>query len=148
MHSALVRAQNVFGFFTTVAFAVAALIAASDMIAARTPSATVSVDKVQVYVWFFYLEPCCTSALFPHLRFMFHSIIPFMIRADAFELTVYEVVHIITARKKNNTPISASHLTPTCLRSSLGTQSKCLYMLQLSGLQIPYPRTQEIWKRA
>jgi hypothetical protein len=51
MHSALVRAQNVFGFFTTVAFAVAALIAASDLIAARTPSAVVTVDKVQVYVF-------------------------------------------------------------------------------------------------
>lgn len=49
MHSALVRAQNVFGFFTTVAFAVAALIAASDLIAPRTPSAVVTVDKVQVY---------------------------------------------------------------------------------------------------
>jgi len=51
MHSALVRAQNVFGFFTTIAFAVAALIAASDLIVARTPSAVVTVDKVQVYVW-------------------------------------------------------------------------------------------------
>jgi signal peptidase complex subunit 3 len=51
MHSALVRAQNVFGFFTTVAFAVAALIAASDLIAPRIPSAVVTVDKVQVYVY-------------------------------------------------------------------------------------------------
>ncbi len=50
MHSALVRAQNVFGFFTTVAFAVAALIAASDLIAARTPRSVITVDKVQVYV--------------------------------------------------------------------------------------------------
>lgn len=50
MHSALVRAQNVFGFFTTVAFAVAALIAASDLISSRTPRAVVSVDKAQVYV--------------------------------------------------------------------------------------------------
>jgi signal peptidase complex subunit 3 len=49
MHSALVRVQNVFGFFTTVAFAIAALIAASDLIVARTPSAVVMVDKVQVY---------------------------------------------------------------------------------------------------
>jgi hypothetical protein len=49
MHSTLVRVQNVFGFFTTVAFAVAALIAASDLIAARTPSAVVTVDKAQVY---------------------------------------------------------------------------------------------------
>ncbi len=52
MHSALVRAQNVFGFFTTVAFAIAALIAASDLIATRTPNAVVTVDKVQVYAQF------------------------------------------------------------------------------------------------
>jgi hypothetical protein len=49
MYSALVRAQNVFGFFTTVVFAIAALIAVSDLIAPRTPKAVVSVDKVQVY---------------------------------------------------------------------------------------------------
>jgi len=48
MHSTIVRAQNVFGFFTTVAFAVAALIACSDLIAPRTPSASVSVKDVQV----------------------------------------------------------------------------------------------------
>lgn len=52
MHSALVRVQNVFGFFTTVAFTLAALIAATDLIVARTPSAVVTVDKVQVYAWF------------------------------------------------------------------------------------------------
>lgn len=50
MHSALVRIQNVFGFFTTVAFVVGALIAASDLIGVRTPSAVVTVDKIQVYV--------------------------------------------------------------------------------------------------
>lgn len=50
MHSALVRAQNVFGFFTTVAFVVALFIAASDLFAVRAPNAVVSVDKVQVYV--------------------------------------------------------------------------------------------------
>ncbi|KAL2269735.1 hypothetical protein VTJ83DRAFT_1919 [Remersonia thermophila] len=38
MHSSLVRLQNAFGFFTTVAFVVAALIAATDLIAPRTPS--------------------------------------------------------------------------------------------------------------
>ncbi|KAL3422915.1 signal peptidase subunit [Phlyctema vagabunda] len=48
MHSTLVRAQNVFGFFTTVCFAVAALIAASDIISPRTPSASVSIKDVQV----------------------------------------------------------------------------------------------------
>ncbi|KAG4438237.1 hypothetical protein IFR05_006265 [Cadophora sp. M221] len=48
MHSTVVRAQNVFGFFTTVAFAVAALIAFSDILAPRTPSSSVIVKDVQV----------------------------------------------------------------------------------------------------
>jgi len=48
MHSTIVRAQTVFGFFTTVAFAVAALIAFSDVFSARTPSADVLVKDVQV----------------------------------------------------------------------------------------------------
>lgn len=52
MHTTLSRAQNVFGFFTTVAFVVAALIAASDYIAPRTPSAKITVGNVQVYVLF------------------------------------------------------------------------------------------------
>ncbi|KAL2133640.1 hypothetical protein VTI74DRAFT_1996 [Chaetomium olivicolor] len=38
MYSSIVRLQNTFGFFTTVAFVVAALIAASDLLAPRTPS--------------------------------------------------------------------------------------------------------------
>lgn len=37
MHSSLVRIQNTFGFFTTVAFVVAAFIALSDFVAPRTP---------------------------------------------------------------------------------------------------------------
>ncbi|EHA55752.1 hypothetical protein MCOR27_003444 [Pyricularia oryzae] len=51
MHSSLVRLQNTFGFFTTVAFVVAAVIAVSDLFAARTPTAptlrptSVSVNK-------------------------------------------------------------------------------------------------------
>ncbi|KAF4630500.1 hypothetical protein G7Y89_g7638 [Cudoniella acicularis] len=48
MHSTIVRGQNVFGFFTTVCFAVAALIAASDLLAPRTPRATVAANAVQV----------------------------------------------------------------------------------------------------
>ncbi|KAG9234676.1 microsomal signal peptidase-like protein subunit [Amylocarpus encephaloides] len=48
MHSTLVRTQNVFGFFTTVAFVVAALIAASDIVASRTPKASVVVKDVSV----------------------------------------------------------------------------------------------------
>lgn len=55
MHSTIVRAQNVFGFFTTVTFAVAALIACSDILAPRTPSANVTVKDVQVYVLSFVL---------------------------------------------------------------------------------------------
>ncbi|KAI6090915.1 signal peptidase 22 kDa subunit [Hypoxylon rubiginosum] len=48
MYNSLTRIQNVFGFFTTVAFVVAALIAASDFTAPRTPSATVKTTNVQV----------------------------------------------------------------------------------------------------
>ncbi|RFU35276.1 hypothetical protein B7463_g1072, partial [Scytalidium lignicola] len=48
MHSTLVRAQNVFGFFTTVAFFVAALIALSDFSHPRTPQAEIFVKDVQV----------------------------------------------------------------------------------------------------
>ena len=50
MHSSVVRIQNVFGFFTTVAFVVAALIACTDIISPRTPSAKVDVKDIQVYV--------------------------------------------------------------------------------------------------
>ena len=49
MHSTVVRVQNVFGFFTTVAFVVAGLIALSDVFSPRTPSAKVSLRDVQVY---------------------------------------------------------------------------------------------------
>ncbi|OTA87668.1 hypothetical protein M434DRAFT_399411 [Hypoxylon sp. CO27-5] len=48
MYNTLTRIQNVFGFFTTVAFVVAALIAASDFTAPRTPSASVKPTNVQV----------------------------------------------------------------------------------------------------
>ncbi|KAI2641878.1 signal peptidase subunit [Hypomontagnella submonticulosa] len=48
MYNSLTRIQNVFGFFTTVAFVVAALIAASDFTAPRTPSATIKTTNVQV----------------------------------------------------------------------------------------------------
>lgn len=51
MHSTIVRAQNVFGFFTTVCFAVASLIAFSDLISPRTPSATISLKDVSVYAF-------------------------------------------------------------------------------------------------
>ncbi|KAI1076290.1 signal peptidase 22 kDa subunit [Whalleya microplaca] len=48
MYNSLTRVQNVFGFFTTVAFVVAAIIAASDFTAPRTPSATIKTTNVQV----------------------------------------------------------------------------------------------------
>ena len=48
MHSALVRLQNVFGFFTTVAFTVAAVIALSSFVAPQSPSADIQVRSVQV----------------------------------------------------------------------------------------------------
>ncbi|KAK6065714.1 signal peptidase subunit family protein [Seiridium cupressi] len=48
MYNSLTRIQNVFGFFTTVAFVVAAIIAASDFTAPRTPSATIKTTNVQV----------------------------------------------------------------------------------------------------
>jgi len=48
MHSTIARVQNVFGFFTTVAFVVAALIAATDLITPRAPRGTITVNDVQV----------------------------------------------------------------------------------------------------
>lgn len=48
MHSVLVRIQNVFGFFTTVAFSVAAVIALSSFIHPQNPSSSISVSNVQV----------------------------------------------------------------------------------------------------
>jgi signal peptidase complex subunit 3 len=50
MYSSLVRLQNTFGFFTTVAFVVAALIAATDFLAPREPSAFLKTTNVQVQV--------------------------------------------------------------------------------------------------
>ncbi|KAI0005189.1 signal peptidase 22 kDa subunit [Xylariaceae sp. FL0662B] len=48
MYNSLTRLQNVFGFFTTVVFVVAAIIAASDFTAPRTPSAAIKTTNVQV----------------------------------------------------------------------------------------------------
>lgn len=50
MYSSFVRLQNVFGFFTTVVTIVGCLIAATDLLHARTPSATVRPAGLQVYV--------------------------------------------------------------------------------------------------
>ena len=48
MHSSFTRIQNVFGFFTTVACALAAFIAITDFGAARDPSGTITPQNVQV----------------------------------------------------------------------------------------------------
>lgn len=48
MYSSLVRVQNVFGFFTTVVTVVACLIAATDLLHARTPTASVKPAGLQV----------------------------------------------------------------------------------------------------
>ena len=65
MHSTLVRAQNVFGYFTTVVFAVSALIATSVLLLPQRPSASVAVRNVQVYVfhWCFY-QRCVGSGCY------------------------------------------------------------------------------------
>ncbi|EME42976.1 hypothetical protein DOTSEDRAFT_24972 [Dothistroma septosporum NZE10] len=48
MHSSLVRVQNVFGFFTSVAFAVAAAIALSVLLSPQAPSASLELKNVKV----------------------------------------------------------------------------------------------------
>ncbi|KAI4090002.1 MAG: hypothetical protein LQ348_000622 [Seirophora lacunosa] len=48
MHSALVRVQNVFGFFTTVAFCTAIAIALSGTVIPQVPSASLALRNVQV----------------------------------------------------------------------------------------------------
>lgn len=65
MHNTLSRLQNVFGFFTTVVFVVAALVASSDYFAARTPRADVKVGSVQVYVSLFSPPPSLPSPSLP-----------------------------------------------------------------------------------
>ncbi|KAL8659840.1 MAG: hypothetical protein Q9226_000205 [Calogaya cf. arnoldii] len=48
MHSALVRVQNVFGFFTTVAFVTAIVVALSVTVIPQTPTASLELRNVQV----------------------------------------------------------------------------------------------------
>ncbi|KAI4147495.1 MAG: hypothetical protein L6R39_003093 [Caloplaca ligustica] len=48
MHSALVRVQNVFGFFTTVAFCTAIIVALSVTVIPQAPSASIELRNVQV----------------------------------------------------------------------------------------------------
>ncbi|KAK0758454.1 hypothetical protein N5P37_008852 [Trichoderma harzianum] len=48
MHSSFTRLQNVFGFFTTVAFVLGAFIAATDLGSTRSPSGVIKTDNIQV----------------------------------------------------------------------------------------------------
>lgn len=48
MHSSLVRVQNVFGFFTTVAFTIASLTALSVLFFPHNPSASIAIRNIQV----------------------------------------------------------------------------------------------------
>ncbi|KAL8391983.1 hypothetical protein RB595_002266 [Gaeumannomyces hyphopodioides] len=48
MYNSLVRIQNTFGFFTTVAFVVGMLIAVTDVLSARDPSGSLKTTNVQV----------------------------------------------------------------------------------------------------
>lgn len=48
MYTSIVRLQNVFGFFTTVAFVIAGLVAATDFLAPRAPSGSLKTTNVQV----------------------------------------------------------------------------------------------------
>ena len=50
MHSSLVRAQNVFGYFTTVAFSTAIVVAFSVLLMPQHPSASIQLRNVQVWV--------------------------------------------------------------------------------------------------
>ena len=48
MHSFPTRVQNVFGFFTSVAFTVAAVIAVSVLLSPQTPAASLEIKNVRV----------------------------------------------------------------------------------------------------
>lgn len=61
MHSALVRVQNVFGFFTTVAFCIAISIALSVIVIPQVPSASLELRNVQVYVMLYAMHGTCAN---------------------------------------------------------------------------------------
>ncbi len=65
MYNVLARAQNTFSFFTSVAFAIAVLIAATDLIAPRAPSGTLKTTNVQVYVHATRVSPRPASVRLP-----------------------------------------------------------------------------------
>jgi hypothetical protein len=49
MYNSLTRIQNIFGFFTTVAFVLGIFIALSDLTAVRAPTATIKPEELKVY---------------------------------------------------------------------------------------------------
>lgn len=107
MYNSLNRIQNAFGFFTTVGFVVAALIAATDLLATRSPSGIIKPDNIQVYVFnrshlvgIFFLN------LLPESR----------------------VALITTLHAKKNMPSCDSPWKPISLPSLLGTPSSSLSM--------------------
>ena len=63
MHSTLVRGQNVFGFFTTVVSFVAGFIALSVLVTPPSPTATLALRNVQMYV-----SPLLSAVPFSLLR--------------------------------------------------------------------------------
>lgn len=130
MHTTITRVQNVFGFFTTVCFAVAALIACSDLLAPRAPSANVIVKDVQVFVLPFRPLP-----LQPTLSLPNPIPLPRTILADTHNATEFEAGHTTTRRKKKNTHMSASRsqlISPPC---SHGTRNRSSSTCQLPGLR-------------
>ena len=103
MHSTLVRAQNVFGLFTTVAFCVATAIALSVLISPQAPSASVKLRNVQVY----------------------GDLQDLILIISLIQFVGCEVVHTITVKRKKNMLISNSTLT---LVHSLYNFSTLLYL--------------------
>jgi hypothetical protein len=158
MHSSLVRLQNVFGFFTTVAFTIAALIAVSDIIAERMPSVTVTIDKVQVYAIPVAFFPTHSSVLDVTIELFFWNTMfngdydGYYDRMRTNGKIGYEADPITTTTNWKNTPTSASPSMLISPPSSTGTPNKYSSMFLPSGLQIqilqPPPRiSRKVWER-
>lgn len=94
MYNTLTRGQNAFGFFTTVAFVVAAFIAASDLLSPRAPGAgKLGVSSTQVYVYL-------PEIIYCHVLIVFH---PAVLRAD----------RTTTVLRRRSTPSFDSTWKPT-----------------------------------
>ncbi|TVY48210.1 Microsomal signal peptidase subunit [Lachnellula occidentalis] len=106
MHSTIVRGQNVFGFFTTICFVVAALIAASDLLAPRTPKATVAVKDLQVYEYFHLPNPVRGRPHYYSTKKEEYAIIRFSLSADLsslFSWNTKQVFVYVSASWPNST---------------------------------------------